>query len=66
LLLRCGCEIAFRDGETPLCPAHGNQAVVRVLRMPKPRIRGCASGPLVQTVDLGAFTGRLVGGEEKA
>lgn len=59
LLLRCGCEVLFRDGETPMCPAHGNQVVVRVLRMPPPRIRGTATGPHVTTEDLGAFTGKL-------
>jgi hypothetical protein len=65
LLLRCGCEVRFRDGELPLCPAHGQQVIVRVLRMPPPRIRGTATGPHVQTADLGAWTGRLVGSEQK-
>jgi hypothetical protein len=64
LLLRCGCEVAFRENETPMCPRHGNQAVVRVLRMPKPRIRGTATGPCVSTEDLGAFTGRIVGSDQ--
>lgn len=63
LLLRCGCEIRFRDGETPLCPTHGRQAIARTLRMPAPRIRGSASGPHVQTMDLGVFTGRIAGSE---
>ena len=26
LLLRCGCQIAFIDGDTPICPQHGPQA----------------------------------------
>lgn len=59
LLLRCGCQIAFREGESPRCPQHGVQVVCRVLGMPPPRIRGVASGPLVVTEDLPAFTGRL-------
>ncbi len=66
LLLRCGCVVAFRDGQTPICPVHGAQRVARALDMPKPRIRGCATGPCVETVDLPAFTGRLVGSEGKA
>lgn len=61
LALRCGCEIRFVDGELPLCPRHGLQAVARVLRMPKPRIRGVASGPLVKSEDLPAWTGSLRG-----
>ena len=63
LLLRCGCEIAFEDGRAPICPVHGLQPVARVLRMPPPRIRGVASGPHVQTEDLPAFSGRIVGTE---
>lgn len=63
LLLRCGCEVRFRDGETPLCPQHGRQAIARTLRMPAPRIRGTASGPHVQTQDLPAFSGRIAGSE---
>lgn len=59
LLLRCGCEVAFRDGEKPLCPAHGNQVIVRVLRMGPPRIRGAATGPHVETTDVSAWTGKL-------
>lgn len=61
LILSCGCRVAYIDGQTPACGAHGQQRVVRTVGMPKPRIRGCASGPLVQTEDLPAFTGRLVG-----
>jgi hypothetical protein len=64
LVLRCGCTVLFRDGETPVCPVHGEQAVVRVRSMPAPRIRGHATGPHVRTEDLGAFTGRIVGGEK--
>lgn len=64
LLLRCGCEIRFRDGEAPICPAHGLQVIVRVLAMPPPRFRGLASGPHVETVDLGAFTGRIAGSDQ--
>lgn len=69
LLLRCGCEVPFDSKATfaadyaPICPTHGNQVVQRVLRMPKPRIRGVASGPCVQTEDLPAFVGRIVGSE---
>ena len=59
LILHCGCEVEFRDGETPLCPAHGNQRVIRVVRMPKPTIRGVASGPCVQTMDLGEHKARI-------
>lgn len=65
LLLRCGCEVPF-DAKTttaPICPTHGNQSVRRVLRMPAPRIRGVATGPHVQTMDLAPFTGRLAGTE---
>lgn len=59
LLLRCGCVIQFRDGDAPICAEHGNQVIVRVLGMPKPRIRGVATGPLVRTEDLGPSTRRL-------
>lgn len=64
LLLRCGCQVRFRDGEAPICPTHGNQVIVRVLSMPAPRFRGLASGPHVTTMDLGAFTGRIAGSEQ--
>jgi hypothetical protein len=63
LLLRCGCEVAYQENATPLCPRHGPQGVARTLRMPPPRIRGVASGPHVETVDIGAWTGRLAGSE---
>lgn len=63
LLLHCDCEIAFREDAEILCPTHGKQRVVRTIGMPKPRIRGTATGPLVKTEDLSAWTGRLVGSE---
>jgi hypothetical protein len=63
LILACGCEVPYVDGETPQCGTHGIQRVVRTVRMPKPRIRGVATGPLVRTEDLPAFTGRLVGSD---
>jgi hypothetical protein len=65
LLMRCGCEQPFVDGESPQCQTHACRIVARVLGMPKPRIRGTAQGPLVQTVDLEPFVGRLVGSESK-
>lgn len=63
LVLRCGCQVTFRDGETPLCPQHGVQAVARTVRMPAPRFRGSATGPHVTPQDLGAWTGRLAGSD---
>lgn len=61
LWLRCGCEVPFdaTSDSAPVCPVHGNQSVRRVLRMPKPRIRGVASGPVVQTVALPPLTAPL-------
>lgn len=59
LLLRCGCEIRFSDGDAVVCPTHGPQIVARTVRMPPPRIRGVATGPHVQTQDLPAWTGRF-------
>jgi hypothetical protein len=58
LLLRCGCDVAFdkTNDAAPVCPTHGNQAVVRVIGMPKPKIRGTATGPLVETIDLPAWS----------
>lgn len=58
LMLRCGCTLAFDETAKagPVCPTHGPQGVVRVVGMPKPRIRGTATGPLVEQVDLGSFT----------
>lgn len=66
LLLRCGCEVPFKEKELPICKTHGKQVIVRVLRMPPPRIRGVARGPHVQTQDLPAWTGRLTGSDRNA
>lgn len=63
LVLACGCRVAF--SETPLCPTHGRQRVVRALVGP-PRIRGVALGPHVQTMDLSPFVGRLAGSEKQS
>ncbi len=63
LELACGCVVPFHEGETARCLTHGTDRVVRTHRMPAPRIRGVASGPHVETVDLGAFTGRIAGTE---
>lgn len=61
LLLKCGCSVRFDDdGTAPICPTHGNQPVVRVLHMPKPRFTGAVSGPVATTSEVPAFTGRLV------
>ena len=60
LLLACGCVVRFTDGETPLC-GHGPQRVVRTLGMPKPRISGSATGPLVRTQEVAAYTTVLPG-----
>jgi hypothetical protein len=65
LLLACGCEVRFIDGQAPSCPTHGNQAVRRVFGMPKPRFRGMAKGPLVEMQDLAPFVGRLVTTDQK-
>lgn len=59
LLLRCGCVIPFDETRSPICAEHGLQVIVRVLNMPKPRIRGTATGPLVKTEDLPAYVGPL-------
>ena len=61
LLLRCGCVVAYVEGETPVCDEHGRRGVARAVNMPKPRIRGMASGPLVRTMDLEPFVGRIAG-----
>lgn len=63
LLLKCGCRITFEDDQAPVCPVHGNQPIARVLNIPKPRIRGVASGPLVKTEDLAPSRTRLAGSE---
>lgn len=65
LILACGCHVRFVDGDTPSCPDHGQQRVVRTVRMPKPTIRGAATGPLVQTMDLGAYIGKKIEIEAK-
>lgn len=65
LLLRCGCTVPFSE-QAPICPSHGNQAVVRVFGVPAPRIRGVASGPHVTTVDLDPFVGPIPGVEKDA
>lgn len=61
LLMRCGCTLTFDETlkTAPICPAHGNQPVVRVIGMRKPTIRGVARGPLVEQVALAPFTGTL-------
>lgn len=64
LALRCGCVVDFTESD-PLCPVHGRQGVARVIGVPPPRIRGVATGPHVQTTDLPAFSGRIVGSEAK-
>lgn len=65
LLLRCGCELPFREGQAPICPVHGLQAITRVLRMPPPRFRGTAKGPHVKTEDLAPSMARFAGSEAK-
>lgn len=60
LILACGCAIHFRDGETPFCAIHGEQRVAETQHMPAPRIRGCATGPHVQTEELRPYVERLV------
>lgn len=52
LLLRCGCQVAFREGHAPICPRHGNQSIARVINMAPPRVRGVATGPHVTPMDL--------------
>jgi hypothetical protein len=63
LRLRCGCVVPFDDGGQTICPRHGLQSVSRTIGMRKPTVRGVASGPLVQTMDLPAWTGRIAGSE---
>lgn len=63
LLLACGCKVRFVDGEPPSCGSHGPQRVVRTLNMPRPRFRGVATGPHVQTMDLPASRARIVESE---
>lgn len=64
LILRCGCEVRWEEDALPLCPTHGQQAVASTRHMPKPRFRGVATGPHVQTMDLPAFGGVISGGEK--
>ena len=63
LLLRCGCEVRFREGQAPCCPKHGVQGVARTVRMPPPRFRGSVIGPHAETADLGPFVGRIRGSD---
>ena len=62
VVLACGCERTYRE-DAPICPAHGTQRVVRVVRMPAPRIRGVATGPHVTPEDLAPWTGRIAGSD---
>lgn len=59
LVLKCGCEVLFVDGEMPQCAEHGVQSVSRVVRMPRPRFKGVATGPCVTTTDLPPYVGPL-------
>lgn len=63
--LRCGCEISYREA-AQVCPEHGKQAVVRVLGVPPPRIRGVAKGPHVETCDLPPHRGVIIGSEAES
>lgn len=65
LELRCGDVITWIEGHEVICPLHGPQGVARTIGAPPPRIRGVASGPHVQTMDLAPFTGRIVGSEPR-
>ena len=65
LVLRCGCQVTFREGEQTICPRHGAQGVARTVRMPAPRFVGMATGPHVKTQDMSAYVGRLAGSETK-
>lgn len=65
LLLRCGCEIAYRENDH-LCPAHGKQQIVRALGVPPPRIVGVATGPHVIPRDLPPWRGQIVGSEKES
>lgn len=61
LVLRCGCTVRFEEDAVTLCPTHGVQGVARVVGMPPPRIRGVATGPHVETMDLPASGIRFAG-----
>lgn len=65
LELRCGHVIDWHEGMTPLCPVHGEQGVARTIGAPAPKFRGVCSGPHATSVDLPAFTGRIIGSEAK-
>lgn len=65
LLMRCGCEVVFRDGESPCCGTHQEVRVVRTIGMPAPRFRGTATGPHVTPEDLAPWTGQIVGADTK-
>jgi hypothetical protein len=65
LVLRCGCEVPFKDNAQPVCPTHGPQGVASTRHMPKPRFRGTAKGPLVETMDLPPWAGVITGAQEK-
>lgn len=47
---RCGRWLETDGAARPECPC-GSSSIRRV-QAPPPRIRGCASGPLVETVEL--------------
>lgn len=64
LILRCGCEVPFEEDAQVRCPTHGTQAVAATRHMPKPRFRGVATGPHVQTMDLAPWAGVLTGQEK--
>lgn len=65
LILRCGCEVRWKEDALPLCPTHGSQGVASTRHMPKPRFRGAATGPHCLTMELPAWTGVLAGTQEK-
>lgn len=64
LILRCGCEVRWKEDALPCCPTHGQQGVASTRHMPKPRFRGVATGPHVTTMDLAPWTGVLTGQEK--
>jgi len=64
LLLACGCERAYAE-TAPICPQHGPQRVVRTIGVGAPRIRGVATGPHVQQVDLDPWRQPLPGLENR-
>lgn len=54
----CGHDVQSVDVDrvpSPTCLQCGESRVARVHNVPAPRITGCASGPLVQTVALPAI-----------